>query len=118
MWLFLTGPEKQDEHSTTEVTINPRIKQKFFSFLGISGLVCVLGRSWFLSFTRWIKDVRSVLSRALSLGIIDATLTASGAGVTSNFCFGASLIQEKPPVLECAQREAWRTLLGSLYSGP
>lgn len=78
MWLFLTGPEKQDEHSTTEVTINPRIKQKFFSFLGISGLVCVLGRSRFLFFTRWIKDVKSVCQEPCHLGLLMLLLLQLG----------------------------------------
>lgn len=61
------------------------------------------------------------LLRTLSAGIIDASLTANGAGETRAFTttgFGASLSQEKPPVLEWAHREAWRKLLGSLYSGP
>lgn len=47
IWLFWTGPVKQGEHSTTEVSVSPGIKQKFSSCLEIHG-VWVLGRSGFV----------------------------------------------------------------------
>ena len=55
------------------------------------------------------RHYRNVLSRTLSVGIIAASLISKGAGVaiaSTALGFGASVRQEKPPVLGWAQREA------------
>ena len=121
MGLFRTGPVKQGEHSMTEITTSPRIKQRFFSFLGIHNSVSVLGGSRFVlqqvDQRGWV-----CFAKKPSVGIIVASLLISNragvAVVSTPPSFGAPLHQEQPPALTWAQREAWSKLLGALYSGP